>query len=74
MQDLIREGFFGDQYHPDMILSVNTGKHNLFHPPFNVVLVAYAPFCQFLRLSVAPIPFTLSGRSRLALQTSDSSL
>lgn len=24
MQDLIREGFFGDEHHPDMVLSVNT--------------------------------------------------
>ncbi|KAF9778201.1 alpha/beta-hydrolase [Thelephora terrestris] len=24
MQDLIKEGFFGDEYHPDMVLSVNT--------------------------------------------------
>jgi len=37
MQDLIREGFFGDQCHPDMILSVNTSKHDLLHPHFNVV-------------------------------------
>jgi len=37
MQDLIREGHFGDKYHPDMILSVNTSKHNLFNPSFDLV-------------------------------------
>ena len=37
MQDLLKEGFFGDQYDPDMVLSVNTSKHILFHVPFNLL-------------------------------------
>lgn len=50
MQDLIREGFFGDQHHPDMILSVNTSKRTLFHVSFGadgglcVALSVSAPF------------------------------
>ena len=47
MQDLIKEGFFGDQYHPDMILSVNTSEHNLFQRNFGglcTVLSVSAPF------------------------------
>ena len=37
MQDLIREGFFGDQYHPDMVLSVNTSKCTLIRIPSDAV-------------------------------------
>lgn len=73
MQDLIKKGFFGDQYHPDMVLSVNTGTHIPF-ARLSMRLVADILHYQFLRLSVEHILYTLSGRSQLVLQTSDSSL
>lgn len=37
MQDLIREGFFGDANHPDMVLSVNTSKRVFFDILFHAV-------------------------------------
>jgi len=48
MQDLIRKGFFGNEHHPDMMLSVNTSKNILPHLTLRVVdgrrVTVSAPF------------------------------